>query len=45
MVLRLGKLCGNGPALWLTLRAQHDLNCLGREMATDLAAIPALDAA
>jgi antitoxin HigA-1 len=29
MALRLGKLCGNGPDLWLALQAQYDLT-LGR---------------
>ncbi len=25
MALRLGRLCGNGPEIWLNLHAQHDL--------------------
>ncbi|WP_372396417.1 HigA family addiction module antitoxin [Azospirillum sp. HJ39] len=45
MALRLGKLCGNGPELWLNLQAKHDLERLGREMAADLAEIPTLNAA
>jgi antitoxin HigA-1 len=30
MALRLGRLCGNGPEIWLNLQAQHDL-ALARE--------------
>ena len=25
MALRLGRLCGNGPEIWLNLQTQHDL--------------------
>lgn len=45
MALRLGKLCGNGPDLWLNLQARHDLDRLGAEMSEELAAIPTLHAA
>ncbi|QJE72525.1 HigA family addiction module antidote protein [Aerophototrophica crusticola] len=45
MALRLGKLCGNGPDLWLTLQARHDLARLRREMAAEIERIPTLDAA
>jgi antitoxin HigA-1 len=41
MALRLGKLCGNGPELWLTLQAGYDLERLIREVD----AIPMLQAA
>ena len=27
MALRLGKLCGNGPDLWLNLQKRYDLHC------------------
>jgi antitoxin HigA-1 len=30
MALRLGRLCGNGPEIWLNLQAQYDL-ALARE--------------
>ncbi len=40
MALRLGKLCGNGPELWLRLQMNHDLWRLEREMRDELARIP-----
>lgn len=43
MALRLGKLCGNGPALWLNLQKRHDLERAERE--TDISRIPTIDAA
>ena len=45
MALRLGKLCGNGPDLWLNLQARHDLERLSQEMDAELADIPTLHAA
>lgn len=45
MALRLGKLCGNGPDLWVNLQVRHDLDRLAREMGDELAAIPTLSAA
>jgi addiction module HigA family antidote len=45
MALRLGKLCGNGPELWLNLQTRHDLNRLGREKQAEIDAIPTLSAA
>jgi addiction module HigA family antidote len=45
MALRLGKLCGNGPELWLTLQTRHDLERLRREKAAEIDAIPTLQAA
>ncbi len=45
MALRLGKLCGNGPELWLTLQTRHDLQKLRRERRAEIAAIPTLPAA
>jgi addiction module HigA family antidote len=44
MALRLGKLCGNGPELWLALQTRYDLERLRREMADELDAIPTLQA-
>jgi antitoxin HigA-1 len=45
VALRLGKLCGNGPELWLALQTRHDLERLRREKAADIEAIPTLLAA
>ncbi len=45
MALKLGKLCGNGPDLWLSLQTRYDLERLSREMRDELADIPTLDAA
>jgi addiction module HigA family antidote len=45
MAVRLGKLCGNGPGLWLRMQVAHDLakaeRGLGRKR---IAAIPTLEA-
>lgn len=40
MALRLGKLCGNGPRLWLNLQRENDLWHAGREMRAELRRIP-----
>ena len=40
MALRIGKLCGNGPAAWLRMQAMHDLWEAEREMADEIATIP-----
>ena len=40
MALRLGKLCGNGPELWLRMQMARDLWRLERSMGADLARIP-----
>jgi len=45
MALRLGKLCGNGPELWLALQTRYDLERLRREKAAEIDAIPTLKAA
>jgi len=45
MALRLGKLCGNGPDLWVNLQARYDLDRLSRELGDELADIPTLNAA
>jgi addiction module HigA family antidote len=45
MALRLGKLCGNGPTLWLNLQRIYDLERAERELSTVLEAIPTLHAA
>jgi len=43
MAVRLGKLCGNGPHLWLNLQAAYDL--WFAERAIDTRRIPTLRAA
>jgi addiction module HigA family antidote len=43
MALRLGKLCGNGPTLWLNLQRRYDLEKAEREV--DVSAIPTLEVA
>jgi addiction module HigA family antidote len=44
MALRLGKLCGNGPELWLNLQARYDLARLSKAKRAEIAAIPTLAA-
>jgi antitoxin HigA-1 len=44
MALRLGKLCGNGPELWLNLQIRYDLDRLSRAKRAEIAAIPTLAA-
>jgi addiction module HigA family antidote len=45
MALRLGKLCGNGPDLWLRLQQDYDLWHAARELAAEIAAIPTMKGA
>jgi antitoxin HigA-1 len=45
MALRLGKLLGNGPDVWLSLQRKHDLHMAERELAKEIAKIPTLSAA
>jgi addiction module HigA family antidote len=45
MALRLGKLCGNGPDLWLNLQKRYDLRRAARELGEKIKAIPTLDMA
>jgi plasmid maintenance system antidote protein VapI len=40
--LRLGKLLGNGPELWIDLQRTYDLEVVEKELADDLARIPTL---
>jgi antitoxin HigA-1 len=44
MALRLGKLCGNGPTLWLNLQRSVDLWKEKRRLSRKLANIPTLGA-
>lgn len=43
MALRLGKLCGNGPELWLNLQRSYDL--WKARQTVDVSGIPTLEAA
>ena len=45
MAVRLGKLCGNGPGLWLRMQQARDLWQAERDMAETVAAIPTMRAA
>ena len=42
MALRLGKLCGNGPDLWLNLQKRYDLRRAEQELGDRIKAIPTL---
>ena len=42
MALRLGKLCGNGPDLWINLQRAYDLAIAERELAGEIKKIPTL---
>lgn len=43
MAVRLGKLCGNGPRLWLNMQSAYDL--WHAERSVDVSGIPTLTAA
>jgi addiction module HigA family antidote len=45
MALRLGKLCGNGPELWLNLQKRYDLQRAEQELGEKIEAIPTLEVA
>jgi addiction module HigA family antidote len=42
MALRLGKLCGNGPDLWINMQRGYDLRVAEKELAKEIAKIPTL---
>ena len=42
MALRLGRLCGNGPEIWLNLQAQYDLALARARSAAQLEAVEPL---
>jgi len=42
LALRLGKLCGNGPDLWINLQKSYDLAVLSDQMRDDIERIPTL---
>jgi antitoxin HigA-1 len=45
MALRLGKLCGNGPDLWLNLQKRYDLHRAEQALGEKIKAIPTLKVA
>ena len=45
MALRLGKLCGNGPDLWLNLQKRYDLDRAQQELGEKIKKIPTLHVA
>ena len=45
MALRLGKLCGNGPDLWLNLQKRYDLHRAEQTLGEKIKAIPTLKVA
>jgi antitoxin HigA-1 len=45
MALRLGKLCGNGPDLWLNLQKRVDLRRAEQQLGGKIKAIPTLEVA
>ncbi len=44
LALRLGKLCGNGPDLWINLQKTYDLAVLSDQMREEIERIPTLAA-
>jgi antitoxin HigA-1 len=45
MALRLGKLFGNGPEIWLNMQSNYDIKTLSAKMKKELDAIPRVQAA
>ena len=45
MALRIGKLCGNGPELWINMQRAFDLEVAEQELAHEIEKIPTLTAA
>src|ERR1700745_26825 len=43
MALRVGKLCGNGPDLWLNLKRRYDLHQAWQELGEKIKKIPTLE--
>lgn len=42
MALRIGKFCGNGPAVWLRMQAAYDLWHAGHRFTDEIAKIPTM---
>ena len=45
MAVRIGKLCGNGGALWVAMQRDFDLATAERDLAEEVTKIPTLAAA
>ena len=45
MALRFGKLCGNGPDLWMNMQINYDLSIAAQKLAKELKKIPTLEVA
>lgn len=45
MAVRIGKLCGNGPGIWLRMQQAHDLWKAERDLAEEVKRIPTMRAA
>lgn len=45
MALRIGKLCGNGPTVWLNLQRNYDVWKAAERIGDEVADIPTLHAA
>jgi addiction module HigA family antidote len=45
MAVRIGKLCGNGPGLWLRMQGAYDLWESQQKLAKEVAKIPTLQPA
>ncbi len=45
MAVRLGKLCGNGPGLWLRMQLAHDLWTAEQALSNEIEKIPTHQAA
>jgi antitoxin HigA-1 len=45
MAVRVGKLCGNGPDIWLAMQQAHDLWYAKRKLGRKIEAIPTLEPA
>lgn len=45
MALRIGKLCGNGPDLWINMQRAYDLDVAEKEIGAELDEIPTLQTA
>lgn len=45
MALRIGKMCGNGADIWLSMQKRYDLKIAERELGAEIDKIPHLQAA
>jgi len=45
MALRLGKLCGDGPRIWMAMQQAYDISRAEQELSNEIDKIPTLTAA